>query len=371
MCCVAGRHHLTDSAVGVPSISLFMRLKQLCPAGMAHTRMSKLPVSSASFTASAQPVKLQGSIHELFSHRPVMTLERSVGKFSGADTELWQSGHFGAGIVPDLPVVSSWKEFGAKLLGRQIAAPQVLNTQQKIVVSEPASQRRQWQVQTLAAQTYSQKQMRQRIIEACICPPGSMQQPADALLLLSGSHPLRQMPLSDRWFTDSIQTLKMASELRHAGDVPPHVALWAVENPLTNSTDRLKRKIDAGAEVIVTQPPLLWDKFEAWISSVQKQMLLGNTRLIVGCPMVSSAANMKFWLYLCQLYHQPEAAAAVQPFTDAAAESKQCLALYCQKYNTDLVHKVLQFSDVAGIHVMPLTKQARQQTMPLMQSLSW
>ncbi len=100
---------------------------------------------------------------------------------------------------------------------RQIAAPQVLNTQQKIVVNEPASQRRQWQVQTLAAQasqlgglvldtlarpmllqTYSQKQMRQRIIEACICPPGSVQQPADALLLLSGSHPLRQMPLSDR-----------------------------------------------------------------------------------------------------------------------------------------------------------------------------
>lgn len=35
---------------------------------------------------------------------------------------------------------------------RQIAAPQVLNTHQKIVVNEPASQRRRWQVQTLAAQ---------------------------------------------------------------------------------------------------------------------------------------------------------------------------------------------------------------------------
>ncbi|KAL0031837.1 hypothetical protein WJX79_010535 [Trebouxia sp. C0005] len=253
---------------------------------MAHTRVSRLPVSSAKFTASAQPVKLQGSIHELFSHRPAVTLERSVGKTLGADIELWESGHFGAGIIPDLPVVSSWKELGAKLLGRQIAAPQVLNTQQKIVVNEPASQQRQWQVQTLAAQTYSQKQMRQRIIEACICPPGGGQQPADALLLLSGSHPLRQMPLSDRCFTNSIQTLKIASELRCAGDVPPHVALWAVENPLTNSTDGLKRKIDAGAEVIVTQPPLLWDKFEAWINSVQQQRLLDKTRLIVGCPMI-------------------------------------------------------------------------------------
>ena len=95
-----------------------MRLQQLCPADMTHTSMSKLPISSASFTASAQPVKLQGSIQELFSRRPAMTLERSVGKISGADTELWQSGHFGAGIIPDLPVVSSWKELGAKLLGR-------------------------------------------------------------------------------------------------------------------------------------------------------------------------------------------------------------------------------------------------------------
>lgn len=347
-----------------------MRLRQLCPAGMAHARVSRLPMSSASFVASAQPVKFQGSIHELFSHRPAMTLERSVGKTSGADIELWQSGHFGAGIIPDLPVISSWKELGAKLLGRQIAVPQLLKTQQKIVVREPTSQRRQWHVQTLAAQTYSQKQMRQRIIEACICPPGSMQQPADALLLLSGSHPLRQMPLSDRWFTNSIQTLKMASEMRCAGDVPPHVALWAVENPLTNSTDRLKQKIDAGAEVIVTQPPLLWNKFEAWINSVQQQRLLGKTRLIVGCPMVSSAANMKFWLYLCRASHLPEAASAVQPFTDAAAEGKQCLAAYCQKYNADLVHRVLQLSNVAGVHVMPLTKQARQQTMPLMELLS-
>ena len=29
-------------------------------------------------------------------------------------------------------------------------------------------------------------------------------------------------------------------------------------------------QIDAGAEVIVTQPPLLWDKFEAWINSIQQ-----------------------------------------------------------------------------------------------------
>ena len=57
-------------------------------------------------------------LHSLFQNRPVLTLERSVGKVAGADSSLWQSGLFRAGITPDLPVVSSWKEVVAKLLGR-------------------------------------------------------------------------------------------------------------------------------------------------------------------------------------------------------------------------------------------------------------
>ena len=117
-----------------------------------------------------------------------------------------------------------------------------------------------------------------------------------------------------RWMTNSLQTLKLAHDLRVQGAIPASTSLWAVENPLTNSTDRLKSKvsslcsyilgselfrarsstvheaghllayawcdiiegsvmlmqIDAGAEVIITQPPLLWDKFEAWMNRVQQ-----------------------------------------------------------------------------------------------------
>lgn len=32
-------------------------------------------------------------------------------------------------------------------------------------------------------------------------------------------------------------------------------------------------QVDAGAEVIVTQPPLFWDKFEAWINEIQRYAL--------------------------------------------------------------------------------------------------
>ena len=64
--------------------------------------------------------------------------------------------------------------------------------------------------------------------------------------------------------------------------------------------------------------------------------------LLVGCPMISSAANMKFWLYLCQALHLPEADAAIEPFAAAAAQGKDCLDEHCLQYNTDLVQRVSQ-----------------------------
>ena len=64
---------------------------------------------------------------------------------------------------------------------RQIAAPQVLNTQQKIV-NEPASQRRRWQVQTLAAQA---SQLRGLVLASArhsgkTCAAADIQPEADA-----------------------------------------------------------------------------------------------------------------------------------------------------------------------------------------------
>ena len=50
--------------------------------------------------------------------------------------------------------------------------------------------------------------------------------------------------------TSSLQTLKLAHELRLAGDVPAHVGFWAVENPLTNSTDRLRRKVQIATKIL-------------------------------------------------------------------------------------------------------------------------
>lgn len=56
--------------------------------------------------------------------------------------------------------------------------------------------------------------------------------------------------------------------------------------------------------------------------------------------MISSAGNMKFWLYLCQASSSPGSEGAVAPFLQAAKKGKASLAAYCQQYNADLVHKV-------------------------------
>ena len=71
-----------------------------------------------------------------------------------------------------------------------------------------------------------------------------------------------------------------------------------------------------------------------------RQQILGDTELVVGCPMISSAGNMKFWLYLCQASSAPGSDAAVETFLQAAANGKDRLAAYCQQYNTGLIHKV-------------------------------
>ena len=164
---------------------------------------------SVSMKASAQSFQFRGSVLNLFERRPALTLERSVGRVAGADTDIWQSGSFGAGIIPDLPVVSSWKELAARVLGRcihdyavkhqqnqwrhdcvlscyhnaqsdnwcqlsccnhcmlllngsysmaaalncrQVAAPQVLQAHQERRVSEDSGRHQQLHVQTLAAQ---------------------------------------------------------------------------------------------------------------------------------------------------------------------------------------------------------------------------
>jgi hypothetical protein len=71
--------------------------------------------------------------------------------------------------------------------------------------------------------------------------------------------------------------------MRAAGDLPPHTQLWAVANPVTErSAALLERKVAAGAQVILTQPPQLdWAAWDRWYADAGAAGAVagGGTRL--------------------------------------------------------------------------------------------
>lgn len=93
-----------------------MQTLQVLPCNTAHTQL--LRTACATSNAALQSSCIQQFACPIFQHRPALLLERAVGERLGLDTELWTQAPFVAGVVPDLPVFSSWKQLGAKLLGR-------------------------------------------------------------------------------------------------------------------------------------------------------------------------------------------------------------------------------------------------------------
>ena len=67
---------------------------------------------------------------------------------------------------------------------------------------------------------------------------------------------------------------------------------------------------------------------------------LGQTKLVIGCPMISSPGNMRFWLHLCQASKAAGAEEAIQGFSTAAKAGKEISTAYCHEYNTELMRKV-------------------------------
>ena len=71
----------------------------------------------------------------------------------------------------------------------------------------------------------------------------------------------------------------MASAMREEGYLPPALSLWAVENPMLAPVGRLRRKAEAGAEVVLTQPLLLWDRSQRWAEEADAQLLSKNVKV--------------------------------------------------------------------------------------------
>jgi hypothetical protein len=138
-------------------------------------------------------------VSRLFADGPILCLERAMGDRAGVDAALWRSGRFAAQVYPDLPLASTWAAFFDRVLHpapasvATAAAAEVYNydttgggTTAAAAAGPEADLR--WTVRTVAAQCRPMNELRSRLIEAAV---GS-----DALLLVSGSHPARQLPVA-------------------------------------------------------------------------------------------------------------------------------------------------------------------------------
>lgn len=313
-------------------------------------------------------------LQQLFGHKAkTLLLERSIDARSGADAALWDAVPFAGQIFPDLPIASSWSGLLQAALRRVEvdAAPHV--TQHATGKDElragsapadpgPSSRPQVYTIRTVAAQVRSQRAIEERMLRLTDQEHASADEPAaDALLCLSGSHPARRLPGSSRWLASSFDVLRMAANLRAEGQLPAQTSIWAAENPLTSHPSRFEAKVEAGAETIVTQPPLVWGRVEKWYEDLDRRGMIRDTRLVVGLPMLTSPGNLRFWAALCDCPRGDEGIAAVlADFERAAAAGKPRLQQFCREWNADLLRKVQELPGVSGVHVMPLTGAARK-----------
>eukprot|EP01026_Neomeris_dumetosa_P037715 TRINITY_DN3057_c0_g1_i6.p2 TRINITY_DN3057_c0_g1~~TRINITY_DN3057_c0_g1_i6.p2 ORF type:complete len:317 (-),score=49.07 TRINITY_DN3057_c0_g1_i6:107-1057(-) len=252
-----------------------------------------------------------------------------------------------------------------------------------------------WLVCTVAAQLRSRSQIRHQILSACglndfgELKPGNDR--ADALLFVSGSHPGRRLNGASKLISRSTDMLTMAYEMRSNCDIPDSVSFWAVANPNVQlDTETVPQKIEAGAEVIITQPPFLFKNFTNWLSQKSTQQVFqvisqkqendqcegdqvemdGDERgchLVVGVPVITSIKNLKFWFELCDL-QKLEDKGAKEELSKLVAEFERFNDqgdLF--GFNKWFLGRIKQLPCVSGIHLMPLNQVGRQLTFKMLE----
>jgi 5,10-methylenetetrahydrofolate reductase len=131
----------------------------------------------------------------------------------------------------------------------------------------------------------------------------------------------------------SITMLQTAAGLRAAGAIPGSTSLWAVANPVTEpDASRTEAKVEAGAEVVLTQPPLDWGAFERWWADAERRGLPGAAKILIGYPALSSAANASFWLALAGGGGSGPARRVVAAFAEAEARGRAAGAAFAEEY---------------------------------------
>eukprot|EP00899_Mesostigma_viride_P028186 jgi/Mesvir1/8552/Mv18355-RA.1 len=324
------------------------------------------------------------SIPEKFSRGyPVITLECPPSMPSSRLATLIDGGSIDAVIRPDLPAIA---ELTTGSLSRLIASKLTSKggddkAPEDVKYPNFSAVPGRMRVYTVASHLDAKPTV-MRKVEAALAHVRDVPSQGDvsgtgpaALMFVSGGGPLRKMIPPVLHTMDSSKAIQEAAAWRHAGKLPHDLMLWAVDNPnrphdavsAASAVASLRRKVDAGAQVLVTQPPFLWGPFQRWVDAVNKEGLPGRARFIVGVPFPTSEKSIRFWLRLCGINEfGADVADLIATFSrplahgpsdsnahgTALAEAKAARNRQWVRQLVDSVKREMPFC--AGFHLMPV-----------------
>ena len=280
----------------------------------------------------------------------VVTAEQTHPAQAPRYARLIERGAVDAVTLPDIPLVGRLGD-AVRLFGRRERPKGLFDVLDE--TREP--------VVTISAGTRTQSTVEARILRA-------VSGGARGLLVLSGGDLVRRgmgavpggaslLPM------DAFRTLELTRRLRDSGQLPEGLPVWAVENPLVGRVearvDRLARKIDAGAEAVLLQPPLLWERHEAWWDRAHARGLT-STPLVVGVPVIGSAAMLRFWFFLIGCgARSAEARALLRDYRAAEGDlDEEEFTAFKRQWSADLIGRIRRLPGAAGIHLMPISGTA-------------
>lgn len=163
-----------------------------------------------------------------------------MGDNLGTDDALFDQSNFDGSVYPDLPVV------GPEMAGDIDAA--IRQRVQEESAGEGLI------IRTVAAQCLDAERIARKIERSGNLFRGSKGVRGALLCVSGGDRGRRSGKVGSSELKDSRFIIEAAASMRSRGEIPAHVDLWAVANPMTDSVDSFKYKVDAGARCFLTQP---------------------------------------------------------------------------------------------------------------------
>jgi hypothetical protein len=309
-----------------------------------------------------------------------LSLERSPFLKWSAQSHAFETGKFTHVVHPNLPVFPSSSSSDAATDGDDdfpsvasgsLVLPRCVNLVEE---EKKAFGSRAKHVQTLSASMCANAEHFRRQCEAVVrgCEDVSH------VLLVSGDDRKKNNDLN------AVRMLEIATAMRREGDIPDHVKFAVVANPNTEkvSAEYLEQKVDAGAELVITQPFFDFERCHEWVESAKRRGILSapsssslkfssgsnasSASLVIGACAPSSRKDVEFWAKL--VYGDDQFANILSSSSSPIAklareyedkEKEMTTALY-----RDWIFERCELQAVAalgnlesaGVHFMPVTR---------------